>query len=171
MNIIVARQRLKKSSGAVTVPRARHQFGFKNPGSVVGFCIHGPSGKNVNFTPSKLIEILEAGLPVKELIELQASLDVPMEKLAPKLGISKATLHRRKAQGRLGREESDRVLRYARLMGKAVEVFESEENARRWLTSAQFGLGGAVPLDYAETEVGAREIEDLLGRIEHGVYS
>ena len=56
-------------------------------------------------------------------------------------------------------------------MGKAVEVMESEKDARRWLTSPQFGLGGAVPLEYAETEVGAREVEDLLGRIEFGVYS
>jgi len=48
---------------------------------------------------------------------------------------------------------------------------ESLEAGRRWLTSRQFGLGGAVPLEYAETEVGAREVEDLLGRIEHGVYS
>jgi len=170
---IVTKQSLKKPSGAVAPPREKRQFGVKNPGSVVGFCIYGRTGKSVakDFTPSKLIKLLQAGLPVKELVELQAILDVPMEKLAPRLGISKATLHRRKAQGRLGREESDRVLRYARLMGKAVEVFESEEDARRWLTSAQFGLGGAVPLDYAETEIGAREIEDLLGRIEHGVYS
>jgi putative toxin-antitoxin system antitoxin component (TIGR02293 family) len=56
-------------------------------------------------------------------------------------------------------------------MGKAIEVMESEEDARRWLTSPQFGLGGVVPLAYAETEVGAREVEDLLGRIEYGVYS
>jgi putative toxin-antitoxin system antitoxin component (TIGR02293 family) len=56
-------------------------------------------------------------------------------------------------------------------MGKAVEVLESEENARQWLTSPQFGLGGEVPLEYAGTEVGAREVEDLLGRIEYGVYS
>ncbi len=56
-------------------------------------------------------------------------------------------------------------------MGKAAEVMEGEEPARRWLTSPQVGLGGAVPLDYAETEVGAREVEDLLGRIEYGVYS
>jgi len=56
-------------------------------------------------------------------------------------------------------------------MGQAVEVMESEETARQWLTSPQFGLGGAAPLDYAETEVGAREVEDLLGRIEYGVYS
>jgi putative toxin-antitoxin system antitoxin component (TIGR02293 family) len=63
------------------------------------------------------------------------------------------------------------VVRFARLMGKAVTVLESEDNARQWLTSPQFGLGGAVPLDYADTEVGAREVEDLLGRIEYGVYS
>lgn len=143
------------------------------PPGVVNYCVKPPSAKSpeVDFTPAKLIEELHAGLPVWELHDLQTSLDVPMEKLVPMLGISKATLHRRKAEGRLGSAESDRVVRFARLMGKAVEVFETEENARQWLTSAQFGLGGAVPLEYAETEVGAREVEELLGRIEHGVYS
>ena len=125
----------------------------------------------VELSPGKLIEVIRIGFPVQELDVLQASLGVPMDKLALKLGMSKATLHRRKSQGRLGPEESDRVLRYARLMGKAVEVMGGEESARRWLSSPQFGLGGAVPLDYAETEVGAREVEDLLGRIEYGVYS
>jgi len=91
--------------------------------------------------------------------------------LACKLGISRATLHRRRASGRLDPEESDRVVRFARLLGKAIEVLESAENAQRWLRSPQLGLGGEVPLDYAESEVGAREVEDLLGRIEFGVYS
>lgn len=122
-------------------------------------------------SPSALIEAIRTGLPVQELEVLRTLLDVPMDKLVPKLGISRATLHRRMAQGRLGPEESDRVVRYARLAGKAVEVMEGEEPARRWLTSPQIGLGGAVPLDYAGTEVGAREVEDLLGRIEYGVYS
>ena len=94
-----------------------------------------------------------------------------MERLGAMLGLSKATLHRRRSGGRLGSTESDRIVRFARLMGKAVEVMESNENARKWLNSPQVGLGGAMPLDYAETEVGAREVEDLLGRIEHGVYS
>lgn len=133
-------------------------------------CIIGNS-RPTKLTSSRLIHAVEAGLPVKELKELQASLAVPMERLAPMLGISKATLHRRKSGQRLGKAESDRVVRYARLMGKAVEVMESRDNARKWLNSPQAGLGGAVPLEYAETEVGAREVEDLLGRIEHGVYS
>jgi putative toxin-antitoxin system antitoxin component (TIGR02293 family) len=121
--------------------------------------------------PAGLIAMIEKGLSVTELNELQVSLDLPMEKLAAQLGISTATLHRRKLQGKLGPMESDRVVRFARLMAKAVEVLESEENARQWLRSPQVGLGGAVPLDYAGTEVGAREVENLLGRIEYGVYA
>ena len=142
-------------------------------GGVVRFCVRRPTDKIAAsiYTPSKLINAIQTGLPVRELEDLQSSLALPMERLGLMLDISKATLHRRKAGGRLGPGESDRVVRFARLMGKAVEVLESEENARQWLTSPQFGLGGAVPLDYARTEVGAREVEDLLGRIEYGVYS
>jgi putative toxin-antitoxin system antitoxin component (TIGR02293 family) len=118
-----------------------------------------------------LIVFVQAGLPVSELDALQNILDVPLDQLAPKLGIARATLHRRKAAGRLEPDESDRVLRFARLMGKAVEVFENETAARAWMSSPQFGLGGETPLDYAMTELGAREVENLLGRIDHSVYS
>jgi putative toxin-antitoxin system antitoxin component (TIGR02293 family) len=124
-----------------------------------------------SLTPSNLIRVVLAGLPVQELKDLQASLALPMERLGPMLGISKATLQRRQSEQRLGSAESDRVVRFAKLMGKAVKVMESEEIARKWLNSPQRGLGGVVPLEFAETEVGAREVEDLLGRIEYGVYS
>lgn len=124
------------------------------------------------FKPGNLVEVIEVGLPVTELTELKNSLDVPVDKLAPMLGISKATFHRRKGAGsKLNPAVSDRVVRFARLLGKAVKVFGDIEDAKQWLKSPQFGLGRAVPLDYAKTEVGAREVENLLGRIEYGVYS
>jgi len=123
------------------------------------------------FTTGEVIKNLQFGLAIRELDDLRNFLGLSMEKIIPMLGISKATLHRRKAAGRLDPAESDRVVRFARLMGRAVEVMESEANARAWLTAPQAGLGGAIPLEYAETEVGAREVEDLLGRIEYGVYS
>lgn len=69
------------------------------------------------------------------------------------------------------RDESDRAVRFGRLLLRAREVFGDAADARLWLGSPQVGLGGAVPLDYAETEVGAREVEDLLGRIDHNVYA
>ena len=53
----------------------------------------------------------------------------------------------------------------------AVQALGTTQHARTWLAAPQHGLGGAIPLDYARTEVGAREVEDLLGRIEYGVYS
>jgi putative toxin-antitoxin system antitoxin component (TIGR02293 family) len=161
---IADRSGARRKTARVTFKRAL------GTGGVVIYCVHG-SKDRAALPPAKLVEKLRIGLPVTELNDLQATLAVPMEKLVPMLGISKATLHRRKAEGRLDQAESDRVVRFARLMGKAVEVLESEENARQWLTAPQFGLGGAVPLEYAETEVGAREVENLLGRIEYGVYS
>jgi putative toxin-antitoxin system antitoxin component (TIGR02293 family) len=62
-------------------------------------------------------------------------------------------------------------VRFERLLRLATGTLESTENARAWLTSPQLGLGGAIPLEHSVTELGAREVEDLLGRIEHGVYS
>jgi putative toxin-antitoxin system antitoxin component (TIGR02293 family) len=125
----------------------------------------------IGFTTAKVIHLISQGLPVGELDDLQVFLDVPMEQLAPKVGLSRATLHRRKATGRLAADESDKVVRFARLLGHAVKVLGDGDAAREWLTAPQVGLGGAVPLDYAGTEVGAREVEKLLGRIEYGVYS
>src|SRR4030095_14295306 len=111
MRDALTKQLSKKSPGTIVVYRKSGQWGVKKAGGgVVSYCIHGPTGKLTasDFTPSKLIEVLRVGLPVQELHDLQASLGVPMEKLFPMLGISKATLHRRKAEGRLDQAESDR---------------------------------------------------------------
>jgi putative toxin-antitoxin system antitoxin component (TIGR02293 family) len=135
--------------------------------------LRAPSGGSQvpPYTTSELIQRLRAGLPVSELEALREGLDLPMERLVPLLGLSKATMHRRKISGRLDAAESDKIVRFARLLSLAVATLESLKNARAWLTSPQVGLGGAIPLEYAGTEVGAREVEDLLGRIEYGVYS
>lgn len=120
---------------------------------------------------ARMIALIRGGLPVGDLENLSEKLEYPVEKLARKVGLSKATWHRRKHEGRLTQDESDKVIRFSRLMTLAMDALGTEQNARGWLGAPQRGLGGEVPLDYAETEVGAREVEDLLGRISHGVYS
>ena len=122
-------------------------------------------------TVHQQINRIHAGLSFRAVQNLQKALDLPMEKLAHVLGMSRATLHRRKIQGRIDQEESEKLVRYQRLLKKAEEVFGDAASAREWLTSKQTGLGRAVPLDFAKTEIGAREVENLLGRIEYGVYS
>jgi putative toxin-antitoxin system antitoxin component (TIGR02293 family) len=121
--------------------------------------------------PTELIRKIQKGLRFSELETLQNSIDLPFEQLAAKLSISRSTLQRRKAAGRLSPDESDKVMRLSRLLEHATNVFGNIERARAWLKFPQRGLGGAIPLDYAETEVGAREVDDLLGRIEYSVYT
>ncbi len=121
--------------------------------------------------PSELIRKIQKGLRFSELETLQNSIDLPFEQLAAKLAISRSTLQRRKAAGRLSPDESDKVMRLSRLLEHAASVFGSIEKGRAWLKFPQYGLGGAVPIDYAETEIGAREVDNLLGQIDYGVYS
>jgi putative toxin-antitoxin system antitoxin component (TIGR02293 family) len=121
--------------------------------------------------PTELIRKIQKGLRFSELETLQNTLHLPFEQLAAKLAISRSTLQRRKAAGRLSPDESDKVIRFTRLLRQAADLFGSVEKGRAWLKFPQYGLGGAVPLDYAKTEVGAREVENLLGRIKYGVYS
>jgi putative toxin-antitoxin system antitoxin component (TIGR02293 family) len=121
--------------------------------------------------PTQLIRRIQKGLPFSELEALRKKLDLPLEQLASKLSISRATLHRRKTAGRLSPEESDKVVRFSRLLRQATDLFGNVERGRAWLKFPQYGLGGAIPLDYAKTEAGAREVENLLGRIKYGVYS
>jgi len=121
--------------------------------------------------PTELIRQIQKGLPFSDLKVLQGSIDMPFDKLAAKLSISRSTLQRRRAAGRLSPDESDKVLRFSRLLRQAADLFGDIDKGRAWLKHPQYGLGGAVPLDYAETEIGAREVENLLGRMKYGVYS
>jgi putative toxin-antitoxin system antitoxin component (TIGR02293 family) len=69
-------------------------------------------------------------------------------------------------------DESDRLVRAARVFSQAVGLFEGDGNAaRQWLTVPQPALGGSTPWEYAATDLGAREVEGLIGRLEHGIPS
>lgn len=121
--------------------------------------------------PAAAVDRILAGLPVEEFDALRALLGLSVETMASKIGISVATLSRRRAQQQpLDRDHSDRLMRYARLYWMAVDYFSEPTTARDWLARPARGLNGRSPLDFAETEMGAREVEDLIGRLENGVY-
>jgi putative toxin-antitoxin system antitoxin component (TIGR02293 family) len=122
-------------------------------------------------SPVAVITRIRRGLPVGEFTALAGWLGATEDELALRMGIARATLHRRKKTGQLDASESERLIRLARLMARATEVFESEESARSWLKRPALALAGESPLGFADTEVGAREVEFLLGRLEHGVLS
>ena len=121
--------------------------------------------------PGKVKPVAPAGLAFGELETLREQLDLAMDQLTTKLSLTRATLQRRKATGRLTTDESAKVVRFARLLGHAVHLFGGLDQARQWLKTPQRELGGAVPLDHAQTEEGAREVENLLGRIKYSAHS
>lgn len=121
--------------------------------------------------PAEIVAAVRDGLPTERFEALRELLDVPSGTLAEVVGITPSTLSRRRKRGTFNKEESERLLRVARLALRAIDVLDGLENARRWLTEPARALGGEVPLKFADTEPGAREVERLLTRLDHGVYS
>jgi putative toxin-antitoxin system antitoxin component (TIGR02293 family) len=120
---------------------------------------------------AEVITQLKSGLEMAAFDRLSRRLDILPSELADLTHIARRTFARRKQEGRLQLAESERVYRLNRLLDRAVEVLGSENAARAWLKSPARSLSGITPLDYSDTEIGAREVEDLLGRLEHGVFS
>lgn len=91
--------------------------------------------------------------------------------LAKALDIPERTLARRKKEGVLSRDESGKLVRLARVVERAAEVFEDERAALDWLKAANAALGGVSPLSLLDTDLGAVAVISTLGRIEHGVFA
>ena len=119
-----------------------------------------------------LAELVREGLPATSVLALAEKLDLGNVALSRKLGIPQRTMTRRLSQhSRLSAAESDRTVRLARVYATAVEMIGNREKAVEWLRTSNRALAGERPLDQLDTDLGAREVEDVLGRIAYGVYS
>ena len=120
----------------------------------------------------ELVKHVEKGLAFAAVEALQQQMDLATKEMAQLLDIKFRTFLRRKEAGRLQPAESDRLLRASRLFARAQDLFDGDQEAARgWLMKPQRALGGAIPLEIAKTEVGAREVEQIIGRLEHGVFT
>lgn len=129
-------------------------------------------GKRVR-TLIDIADLIEAGMPRSAARHLQERLELTESEFAQGLGVSTKTLQRlaRQPGARLTPAQGDRLYRLARMVAFAEQVFEDPGRAHQWLREPQRGLGNRVPLVLMRSEAGAREVEDLLGRIEYGVFS
>jgi putative toxin-antitoxin system antitoxin component (TIGR02293 family) len=117
------------------------------------------------------IALIRQGIPAAAVPHLLATLRVSQSDLAKVLGIPERTLARRKREGTLNSEESSKLLRIARVVGRATEVFEDAETALDWLKAPNSALQRKTPLSLLDTDIGAESVLDTLGRIEHGVFA
>ena len=120
----------------------------------------------------QLVRAVERGFSFQTLERVRRETGLPMERLAISIGISPRTLTRRKKEKKLTTSESDRLVSISRLLALAIELFEGDkQKAFRWFVNPNRALGNLSPLEMAATETGAREVENLIGRLEHGVFS
>ena len=130
---------------------------------------------SLKFESADLFETLaqlESGLPMDSFDYFREKLGLSESALSDAIGIALRTLTRRKQSGFLTSRESERLVRLGRLFDKAVEVFGDDETiAASWFKEPAVSLGSQTPLKMAETEIGAQEVNALLVRIEHGVFT
>jgi putative toxin-antitoxin system antitoxin component (TIGR02293 family) len=127
--------------------------------------------KRKNVTPRALQARLRAGLPYSALETIASGFEIGMADLVAVLRVPPRTLARRKREKRLHADESDRLFRLGRIAALAEEVLGSRAKAARWLHRPNRAIGQAMPLRQLDTELGARQVEDLLIRIAHGIHS
>ncbi len=128
--------------------------------------------KKIN-SPLDFAEVIQEGLPSRSVFFLQKQLGLGDDEYSSTLGVSIKWLgrYRKTPRNHLGINVSDRLYRIARLYKLAEEVLEEKQAAIKWLHRPQSALNEKVPLELMRTEAGSKEVEELLYRIEYGMYS
>lgn len=118
-----------------------------------------------------IIDEIRQGLPFQTFDHLTDALDVDDKELQRVIHIKPATFHRRKDSGHFNPSESERLVRVSNAIGEAMVLFEGDkEAALDWLKKPAMAFGEQRPIDMLDTEVGAREVSNLITALEHGVF-
>ena len=124
-----------------------------------------------NDSPHRLAAVIRSGLPPSSVESIAAYYGLSKKQMSEKIGISLRTLERHQKDNKLlSLVQSDRLLRYARIAARTQEVFEDAAVAKNWLQRSNSALGGESPLNLLDTETGAMQVDEVLTRIEYGVY-
>jgi len=136
---------------------------FTTPGSSLGLRVE---------SVADTVRQIKHGLSYQKLVQFQHTSRLPMESIARAIHLPKRTMVRRKKSRKLSQDESERLVRLSLVFEKATNLFEGNKAAAiAWLSAPCKALGQLAPLAVAETELGARAVEDLIGQLEHGVFA
>lgn len=122
-------------------------------------------------TETDLQAAIREGFPQMVVERVMHAAGLTLKDLAACLDLSPRSLQRRRREGRLAQYESDRLYRLARIVALAKHYLGNDEMATRWLRRPNRALGGSTPLQLIDTELGARTVENVLGRVAYGGVS
>ncbi len=121
--------------------------------------------------PIDWITAIRRGFPSQVLDAFAINVGATSSKLGEMLGLSARALAGRRRRGRLSPAESERLLRLAKTVARAEDVFGDLSNGLAWLNASNISLGGMTPVSLTDTETGSKLVADVLGRIEYGIVA
>jgi putative toxin-antitoxin system antitoxin component (TIGR02293 family) len=130
--------------------------------------VKGPENK---LTGLEKMELVEVGIPKHSLESLKQQIGFDYDQLAQVLNVARATLINKKSSEKFNIDLSDKIMNLADIISYGFEVFEDRSRFKAWLQLPNRALGGKKPFDLLHTSFGREEVRDLLGRIDHGIYS
>jgi len=162
--------------GAILVYRHDHRHDRKAAKKMIGIyeiaeALGGKDTLRVNIKKDlEMDQLIRDGIPFEAYDHFKDKLKMTHHELCAFIGL-KGYRKSKSGDVRLSPISSDRLYRLARVYALAAKVLEDEDKGREWLKRPQYGLGERVPLEVASTELGAKEVENLLGRIEYSVLT
>jgi len=125
-------------------------------------------GRSVR-SPEDLAERVRKGLPFAALLAVMGQYGISRDALCTILRLSARNFLRRRQQKHLSSDESDRLYRLARVIAHANRVFEDTDESADWIHAPNTSLGKQQPLTLLDTDIGVQQVDQVLGRIEHGI--
>lgn len=121
--------------------------------------------------PAVRYQKAQAGISKSDFLTIVTMTGLNLTEFSKLLPASKRTIEKAKDGELLSAPVSDRVLQIAALFQHGAEIFGSIDIFKQWLQSDLLALANQKPYDYLDNGTGIAIVQDLLGRIEHGVYS
>ena len=123
-------------------------------------------------SPFDFIHIASRGINAHVIKNFRTHFNLPIDETAHMLNVSTPTIYRWiRTNKNLDRNSSVKLFEITDLFLYGTEVFQSQENLFKWLNLPNTALGGMEPRELLEIPGGISKVRDVLGRIEHGVYS
>jgi hypothetical protein len=125
----------------------------------------------VVYTDMDMLTLIRKGVSKKMMDDMMDTMDITIEEMSAILHVSTRTLRRYDQTTSLNMEQSERIIELSDLYGYGEKVLDNLNNFKIWIDTPMLALGQKKPKEFLDTSVGIRMIKNILGRIEHGVYS
>jgi len=118
-----------------------------------------------------LVNLTRNGILKQSVTKMAANFGITQEKICELLHMSTRNFQRIKDNTPLDIYTSEQTIEMANVYSKAHLIFVNDEAVKQWFQTSNYALGNQKPLDLLDTSFGVKMVSDVLGRIEHGVFS